>query len=230
MPTAPTVTLVVMAGIPMAAAGIPMAAASMLLGSFAGLAQSNIKRLMAYSSIANVGYALVGMAVANEAGVQALLVYLSIYLVNTLGVFGVILCLRREGVMAEKIADLAGLSKSHPLLAVAMGIFMFSLAGVPPLAGFFGKYFVFLAAVQAGMLPLAIIGVLTSCVAAYYYLRIIKVMYFDDATEAAVDPVPEFSLRIVTGGAALLMLLFVFMPTPVIDSALAAAHSLMPQG
>ncbi len=204
-----------------------VAVASMLLGSFAGLMQSNLKRLMAYSSITNVGYALVGLVVMNEAGVQALLIYLAIYFINTLGVFGVVLCLRRKGEMVEKISDLSGLSKSHPLLAFAMVVFMFSLAGVPPLAGFFGKYFVFLAAVKAGMTPIAIIAVLTSCVAAYYYLRIIKVMYFDEATEVAIDPVPEWSLRVATAVTALGMLLFILCPSPIVDSALIAARSLL---
>lgn len=203
------------------------AVASMLLGSLAGLAQSNIKRLMAYSSIANVGYALVGLAVMNAAGVQALLLYLVIYAVTILGVFGVILCLRRNGEMVEKISDLAGLAKSHPLLAVAMTAFMFSLAGVPPLAGFFGKYFVFLAAVHAGLLPLAIVGVLTSVVAAYYYLRIVKVMYFDEATEGPLDPVPEFILRGVIAVTATAALLFILAPEPLVNSAMVAARSLL---
>lgn len=203
-----------------------VAVASMLLGSFAGLAQGNIKRLMAYSSIANVGFILVGL-LAGEAGIQAMLIYLVLYFVNILGVFSVVLCLRRQGRMVEKISDLAALSKSHPMLALAMVFFMFSLAGVPPLAGFFGKYFVFLAAVKAGMVPLAVIGVLTSCVAAYYYLRVIKVMYFDESTEGVIDPVPEYSLRVVTALTACAVLLFVINPAPLVDSALVAAHSLL---
>lgn len=201
--------------------------ASMLLGSFAGLAQSNIKRLMAYSAIANVGYALIGLSATNESSLQSLLIYIIIYFVNTLGIFGVILCLRRKGQMTEKISDLAGLSKSHPLLAAGMLIFMFSLAGIPPLAGFFGKYFILLAAIKAGMIPLAIVGVLSSVIAAAYYLRIVKVMYFDEAQEGSIDPVPELSLKFATTFAAILLLGFTIYPNPVIDGALDAARSLL---
>jgi NADH-quinone oxidoreductase subunit N len=203
-----------------------IAVASMILGSFGGLVQSNMKRLLAYSSIANVGYMLVGIAAGGAEGLQAFLIYLAIYFLNTLGAFGVILCLRRQDRAVEQIEDFKGLAKTHPMLALAMVIFMFSLAGVPPLAGFFGKYFVFLAAVKAGLVPLAMIGVLTSVVAAAYYLRIIKLMYFDDSA-AAIDPVPEASLRAGVAIPALLMLLFVLWPAPLIDSALVAAKSLI---
>jgi NADH-quinone oxidoreductase subunit N len=199
--------------------------ASMLIGAFGGLVQSNIKRLMAYSSIANVGYALAGLAVGGAEGVQAMLIYFAIYFLNVLGVFGVIICMRRNDEPAERIDDLAGLAKTHPMMALCMVIFMFSLAGVPPLAGFFGKYFVFLAAVKAGLLPLAIIGVLTSVVACAYYLRIIKLMYFDDPI-AEIDPPPQRSLRAVLTLTALVMLLFVLYPAPLIDSALTAAKSI----
>lgn len=200
-----------------------IAVASMLLGSFAGLVQSSIKRLMAYSAIANMGFLLVGMAVGSKDGMQAMLVYLSIYFINTLGVFGVILCLRRNGKMVEKISDLSGLGKTNPLLALTMVFFMFSLAGVPPLAGFFGKYFVFLAAVKANMVPLAVIGMLTSVVSAYYYLRVIKVMYFDEAQQP-IDPLPDYGVKIVIGVAAIYVLAFTFCPSPVIDGAATAMH------
>lgn len=206
--------------------------ATMLLGSFAGLKQTNIKRLMAYSSIANIGFILVGV-LAGQSGVQAVLIYLAIYFVNSLGVFSVILCLRRQGQSVEKISDLSGLSRSHPFLALAMALFMFSMAGVPPLAGFLGKYFVFLAAVNAGFVPLAIIGMLTSCVAAFYYLRVIKVMYFDSVSEGQIDPVNEFSLKFVGVVATLAVGLFIwpFNPllTPLIESARQAATSLIIQ-
>ena len=206
-----------------------IAVASMLLGSFAGLVQSNIKRLLAYSSIANVGFALVGLAVGGDAGIQALLIYLAIYFLNVLGAFGVVMAVRRGGQALEKIDDLKGLARTKPLFALAMVIFMFSLAGVPPLAGFFGKYFVFLAAVKAHMVPLAVIGVLTSVVSAYYYLRIIKLMYFDEPP-AALDPVPEWGLRFSVTFAALAMAFFVLCPSPLIDSALVAAKSLVVGG
>ena len=200
------------------------AVASMLIGSFAGLVQKNLKRLMAYSSIANVGYALTGLAVLNKGGLQALLIYLSVYFLNTLGTFGVILCLRRQGKPVEQLSDLAGLSKSNPLLALAMTLFMFSLAGVPPLAGFFGKYFIFLSAVGANMIPLAIIGVLTSVVAAFYYLRIIKLMYFDDNV-APIDAVSDVGVKLTVTIAALYMIVFTIFPSSVIDSARAAVSS-----
>jgi NADH-quinone oxidoreductase subunit N len=200
------------------------AIASMLIGSFAGLAQKNLKRLMAYSSIANVGYALTGLAVVSKGGLQALLIYLSVYFLTTVGAFGVILCLRRQGKPVEELGDLAGLSKTNPMLALAMTFFMFSLAGVPPLAGFFGKYFIFLAAVGAHMVPLAIIGVLTSVVAAFYYLRIIKVMYFDEVV-SPIDPLPDFGVKLTVGVAAVAMIVFTIIPSPVIDGARNAVNS-----
>ena len=200
------------------------AVASMLIGCFAGLAQKNLKRLMAYSSIANVGFALTGLAVLSKSGLQAMLIYLAIYFLNTLGAFGVILCLRRQGKPVEQLSDIAGLSKTNPMLALAMTAFMFSLAGVPPLAGFFGKYFIFLAAVQAHMVPLAIIGVLTSVVSAFYYLRIIKLMYFDEAS-SPIDPLPDFGVKVTVGVAAIYMIAFTIWPTPVVDGALNAVNS-----
>ena len=202
------------------------AVASMVVGSFAGLAQKNLKRLMAYSSIANVGYALAGFAAFSKTGLAAVLIYLAVYFLNTLGTFGVILCLRRQGKPVEELSDLAGLSKTNPLLALAMTLFMFSLAGVPPLAGFFGKYFVFLAVVQVNMVPLAIIGVLTSVVAAFYYLRIIKLMYFDEA-KAPIDPLPDMGVRLTVAVAAIYMILFTIFPSPVVDSARAAVDSFL---
>jgi NADH-quinone oxidoreductase subunit N len=205
------------------------AVASMLLGGFAGLMQSNIKRLLAYSSIANAGYALVGLAVGGESGIQALLIYLAIYFINTLGAFGVVMGLRRDGKAAEQMADLSGLAKQNPLLAFSMVVFMFSLAGVPPLAGFFGKYFIFLSAVRAGMIPLAVIGVLSSVVAAFYYLRIVKLMYFDNATAPLDVMTRDIGLRIGIAITAAVMLLFILCPSPLIDAALLAARSLVVQ-
>lgn len=158
--------------------------ASMLVGSFIAIVQTNIKRLMAYSSIGHVGYALVGLAAGTQDGIEGLLVYLAIYLTMTLGAFGAILCMRRASGMVEEISDLSGLSQTNLPMAVAIAIFMFSLAGIPLLAGFWGKWYVFLAAVEAGLVPLAIIGVLTSVVGAFYYIRIIKVIFFDDPAPA----------------------------------------------
>ena len=155
--------------------------ASMLLGSFAAIGQTNIKRLMAYSSIGHMGYALVGLAAGSVAGVQGVVLYMLIYMVMTLGTFACIMAMRRkEGLHVEQISDLAGLSQTNPFMATVLTILMFSLAGIPPLAGFFAKYFVFVAAIEAGLYALSIIGVLASVVGAYYYLRVIKLMWFDE--------------------------------------------------
>jgi NADH-quinone oxidoreductase subunit N len=157
-----------------------IAIASMVLGAVAAVAQTNIKRLLAYSSIANIGFALVGLAPGTPAGIAALLFYITVYVAMTLGSFLVVLQLRRsDGSAVETMADFAGLSKTRPGLALAMAVFMFSLAGIPPLLGFWPKFAVFQAAVAAGLLPLAIIGFIASVVAAFYYLRLIKIMYFD---------------------------------------------------
>ncbi|MBL4789231.1 MAG: NADH-quinone oxidoreductase subunit NuoN [Kordiimonadaceae bacterium] len=158
--------------------------ASMLVGAFIALVQTNIKRLMAYSSIGHVGFALVGLATGTQAGIEALLIYIAIYITMTMGTFAAILTMRRGEGYVENIDDLAGLSQNNLPMAVAIAIFMFSLAGIPMLAGFWGKWYVFLEAVNVGLWPLALIGLITSVVSAYYYLRIIKIMFFDDAAEA----------------------------------------------
>lgn len=158
--------------------------ASMLVGALIAIVQTNIKRLMAYSSIGHIGYALVGLAAGTQAGVEALLIYIAIYVTMTLGTFAAILTMRRSEGMVEDISDLSGLSQTNLPLAIAVAIFMFSLAGIPLLAGFWGKWYVFLAAVEAGLIPLAIVGVLTSVVGAFYYLRVIKVMFFDEPAPA----------------------------------------------
>src|ERR1700723_3552493 len=158
----------------------------MALGSFAAIGQKNIKRLMAYSSIAHMGFALVGLAAGTAEGVQGVLVYIAIYVTMTLGAFAVILSMRRSTGMVESIDQLAGLSRTHPAMAFFLAMILFSMAGVPPLAGFFAKFYVFLAAIKAGLYVLAVIGVLASVVGAYYYLAIIKAMYFDEPAEGFV--------------------------------------------
>jgi NADH-quinone oxidoreductase subunit N len=198
--------------------------ASMALGAFAAIGQTNIKRLMAYSSIGHMGFALVGLAAGTAQGVQGVLVYMAIYVAMTLGTFACILSMRREGGAVEDISDLAGLARRQPTMAFFLGLLLFSLAGIPPLAGFFAKYFVFLAAIKAGLYTLAVIGVLASVVGAYYYLSIVKIMYFD-------DPAPAFQampglLRLVLGVSGLAVLLFFVYPAPVLDAATAAAKSL----
>ena len=161
----------------------------MVLGAVAAIAQTNIKRLMAYSSIGHVGYALIGLAAATPAGIRGVLVYMAIYLFMNLGTLAVILCMRQKGQMLEGIDDLAGLGRTQPGLALALGIFMFALAGIPPTAGFFGKLYVFLAAIDAHLVGLAVIGVVASVVGAFYYLRIVKVMYFDEPLGAFDRPI-----------------------------------------
>ncbi len=201
-----------------------LAIASMALGSFAAIGQRNIKRLMAYSSIGHMGYALIGLAAGSEEGVQGLIVYLAIYLAMTLGTFACILAMRREGRMVEDIEELSGLSRTQPLLAFMLAMLLFSLAGIPPLAGFFAKFYVFLAAIQAGLYALAVIGVLLSVVGAYYYLRIVKLMYFD-APAARFEPMPA-SLAGVLGVSGIFTLLYFVYPAPLVAVAGAAAKSL----
>ncbi len=205
---------------------VAISIASMVLGSFAAIGQTNIKRLMAYSGIANIGYALVGLAAGTESGVNAVLVYMTLYVVMVIGTFGCILLMRRQGRYVESIGDLAGLSSRRPLLALAFGVFMFSLAGIPPLAGFFGKLYVFKAAVDAGLTWLAVVGVVASVVGAYYYLRIVKVMYFDEPAEA-LDPAPYAAPAAVAGFAAAAMVVFVIIPGPLLTTAQAAAEALV---
>jgi NADH-quinone oxidoreductase subunit N len=198
--------------------------ASMGLGAFAAIGQRNFKRLMAYSSIGHMGYALIGLAAGTAEGVQGVLVYISIYLAMTLGTFACIISMRRTTGPVEEIADLAGLARTKPAMAFFLAMLLFSLAGVPPLAGFFAKFYVFLAAIKAGLYALAVIGVLTSVVGAYYYLLIVKIIYFD-------EPAPAFEpmrgeLRAVLGVTGLIVLLFFFYPAPLVDAAAAAAKSL----
>ena len=200
---------------------------SMALGAFAAIGQANIKRLMAYSSIGHVGYALIGLAAANQEGVRGVLIYLVTYIAMSVGTFGVILCMRRATGYSEEIADLAGLARTRPGLAAAMAIFMFSLAGVPPLAGFFGKFYVFMAAVNAGLYVLAVIGVVTSVVGAYYYLRIIKLMYFDQPAEPFAANTDR-GVGVVTAAAGLFTLLFFVYPAPIVAGAQVAARALLP--
>jgi NADH-quinone oxidoreductase subunit N len=198
--------------------------ASMALGSFAAIGQKNIKRLMAYSSIGHMGFALVGLAAGTAEGAQGVLVYISIYVAMTLGAFAVILAIKRNGQNFELISDFAGLSRTNPLLAFFFAMLLFSLAGIPPLAGFFAKFYVFVAAIKAGLFTLSVIGVLSSVVGAYYYLLIVKVMYFDEPL-AKLDPV-RLELRGVVAIAGLFNIFFFAYPGPLVSMASAAAKSL----
>ena len=201
--------------------------ASMALGAFAAIGQRNIKRLIAYSSIGHVGYAMVGLSAGTPDGVRGVLIYMAIYMVMTLGTFACILAMRRRGQMVERIEDLAGLSKTNPMIALALAIFMFSMAGIPPMAGFFGKLYVFLAAIEEGLYALAVIGVLTSAVGAFYYIRIVKLMYFDKPAEGFDKPMGA-EISTVLGITGFVTLFFFVYPTPVIKGAQAAAALLFP--
>ena len=197
---------------------------SMGLGALAAIGQSNIKRLMAYSSIGHMGYALVGLAVGTPEGVRGVLIYMATYVFMSAGVFACIIAMRRQGRMLEQIGDLSGLARTDPALALALAVFMFSMAGIPPFSGFFAKLYVFYPAVQSGFWTLSVVGVLTSVVGAFYYLRIIKVMYFD-------APVGAFDLRppavsFVAGVGALVTTLFFVIPSPLVGAAQQAARAL----
>jgi NADH-quinone oxidoreductase subunit N len=198
--------------------------ASMALGSFAAIGQRNIKRLMAYSSIGHMGFALVGLAAGTPEGVQGVLIYVAIYVSMTLGTFAVILSMRRSTGMVESIDQFAGLSRTNPTAAFFLAMLLFSMAGIPPLAGFFAKFYVFVAAIKAGLYILAVIGVVTSVVGAYYYLSIIKTMYFDDAVEGYYAMPTE--LKVVLAVCGLFNVLFFLYPGPLVGAASAAAHSL----
>jgi NADH-quinone oxidoreductase subunit N len=201
-----------------------VAIASMLLGSFAAIGQRNIKRLMAYSSIGHMGFALVGLAAGTPEGVQGVIVYMAIYLAMTLGTFACILSMRRDGEMVEQISDLSGLARTNPTMAFLLAMLMFSLAGIPPLAGFFAKYYVFVAAINASLYTLAVIGVLASVVGCYYYLMIVKVMYFDEPA-GAFEPMPG-ALKAVLGISGVIVILYVVLPGPLVAAAATAAKSL----
>jgi NADH-quinone oxidoreductase subunit N len=203
-----------------------IAVASMAVGAFSAIAQTNIKRLMAYSSIGHMGYALIGLAAGTASGASSVLIYMAIYIVMTIGTFAVILMMRRRGGMTENVSDLAGLSRTNMPMALILTVLLFSLAGVPPTAGFFGKWYVFLAAVDAGLIWLAVAGVIASAVSAFYYLRIVWFIWFD-------EPAPAFerdkgpALTIAAWGSALLMfpVLTIFM-RPLVEAAGRAAASL----
>ena len=198
--------------------------ASMALGAFAAIGQTNIKRLMAYSSIGHMGFALVGLAAGSAEGAQGVLIYATIYVSMTLGTFAIILAMKRNGQAVESLSDFAGLSQTNPTLAFFMAMLLFSLAGVPPLAGFFAKYYVFVAAIKSGLFTLAVIGVLASVIGAYYYLYIIKLMYFDQPAGAVEPARPE--LRLVLAVAGLFNILYVVYPAPLVTAATVAAKSL----
>ena len=191
--------------------------ASMILGAVAAIGQSNIKRLMAYSSIGHMGYALAGIAAGTNAGIQSTIIYLTIYLVMNLGAFGCIFMMKRENIFYENINDLSGLSKNHPMLALSFLIILFSLAGIPPLAGFFAKFYVFMAVIEVKMYALAIIGLVTTVVSAFYYLRIIKVIYFDKPKKPFEESY-DWGLKISLILSSILILTYFIYPSILVDT------------
>ena len=190
--------------------------ASMILGAVAALGQNNIKRLMAYSSIGHMGYALAGLAAGTNAGIQSTIIYLTIYLFMNLGAFGCIFMMKRENIYYENIDDLSGLSKNHPILAFSFLIILFSLAGIPPLAGFFAKFYIFMAVIETKMYALAIIGLVTTVVSTFYYLRIIKVIYFDKPKKP-FDKIYDWGLKVPLILSSVLVLIYFIYPSILLD-------------
>ncbi|MBN9071414.1 MAG: NADH-quinone oxidoreductase subunit NuoN [Rhizobiales bacterium] len=199
--------------------------ASMALGSFAAIGQKNFKRLMAYSSIGHMGFCLVGLAANSQEGVRGVVIYMLIYVAMTLGTFAFILAMRRNDTQVESIDDLAGAATTNPVMATILTILLFSLAGIPPLAGFWAKWYVFLAAIHAGLYPLAVIGVLTSVVAAFYYLRIIKIMWFDEPAGAFQPMAGELRAILGLSGAFVLFYVVPWIGGSVAGYATAAAKT-----
>lgn len=202
-----------------------LSALSMIIGGLAGILQSNIKRLLAYSSIGHMGYALMGLAVGTVAGVQSTLVYIAIYVVMSFGAFACVVAMRRKGKAVEEISDLAGLAKEHPAFAFAFAVLLWSMAGIPPLFGFFAKLYVFATAFNGGLDTLSIIGIITAVFSAFYYLRVIKVMYFDKG-EPAFDKT-SFGAGFVMTVSAVVAIVFVIVPGPLMTIAGEAAKALM---
>ena len=201
-----------------------MSIASMILGAFAAIGQSNIKRLMAYSSISHMGYALVGLAAGSVIGVQGVMLYMTVYVAMIIGSFAFILGMRTRDGNVESIYDLAGLARTNPFMAIVMTIMLFSLASVPPMAGFFAKWAAFSAAVHAGLIPLVVIGMIASVISAFYYLRVIKIMWFDEA-KAGFMPLPN-ELKFILAISGIFVLFYVFFGISLTQIAEKAAASL----
>jgi len=199
--------------------------ASMILGSIAAIRQTNLKRLLAYSSIGHVGYLLIGLAAGTVDGIEAMLIYLVIYVVMSIGMFGCLIFMRRDSIPVEKIQDLAGIARTNPLFALAISVFMLSMAGIPPLAGFFGKFYIFLAAIGQHLYPLAIIGVITSVIGAYYYLNLMRIMYFDTPV-ASLDKSVGFGMKLILGLSVIFNILYFIYPGPLLAVTKFAAAAL----
>ena len=190
--------------------------ASMLFGAIAAIGQKNLKRLIAYSSISHIGYALAGLATGSNEGIQSSVIYMTIYIIMNLGFFSCLLMMKRNNIYYEQIDDLSGLSKNHPLLSISLLIILFSLAGIPPLAGFFAKFYIFKSVIEQSMYFLAIVGLLSTVVAAFYYLRIIKIMYFDEENDS-YDKDHNIWLKLSLTVSTILILMYFIFPGELID-------------
>ena len=190
--------------------------ASMLFGAIAAIGQTNLKRLIAYSSISHIGYALAGLAIGTNDGIQSSVIYITIYIIMNLGFFSCLLMMKRNNEYYEDIDDLSGLSKNHPLMSLSLLVILFSLAGIPPLAGFFAKFYIFKAVIEQSMYFLAIVGLLSTVVAAFYYLRIIKIMYFDKEKEK-YDMDHNLWLKFSLTASTILILIYFIFPSQLIE-------------
>jgi len=189
-----------------------MALSSMILGAVAAIGQTNIKRLIAYSSIGHIGYALAGISTGTVTGYNSSIAYISIYVIMNLGVFGCIFLMKKDDKYCEDIKDLSGISKQNPLLAISFLIIMFSLAGIPPLAGFFAKFYVFMSVIESGMYTLAIVGLLSTVISAFYYLRIVKIIYFDEIKNS-LDKVKDLGITSTIFLSCSILVLFFLYPS-----------------
>ena len=188
----------------------------MLFGAVAAIGQTNLKRLVAYSSIGHIGYALAGLATGTNDGIQSSVIYITIYILMNLGLFSCLLMMKRNDEYYENIEDLSGLSKNHPMLSLSLLIILFSLAGIPPLAGFFAKFYIFKTVIEQSMYFLAVVGLLSTVVAAFYYLRLIKVMYFDEEKEK-YDTDHSIWLKFSLAVSTILILIYFIFPSQLIE-------------
>ena len=186
--------------------------ASMFLGAIAAISQNNIKRLLAYSSIGHIGYILIGLAASNEAGIKGVSIYMSIYVIMNIAVFTILLSLKNKNNFVEKISDFSGLSRKKPLISLSLAIIMLSMAGIPPFAGFFGKFYIFIAALESDLIILAILGVVSSVISAFYYLKIIKIMYFEENETNQFSSIISSKSLIVLILSMIVISFFVFYP------------------
>ena len=193
-----------------------LSVASMIFGVIAAIGQNNLKRLIAYSSIGHMGYALAGLSTGSNDGIQSSIIYITIYLVMNLAFFCCLLMLKRNDEYFETVDDLSGLSKNHPILSLSLLVILFSLAGIPPLAGFFAKFYVFKAVIEQSMYFLAIVGLLSTVIAAFYYLKIIKVIYFDEEKES-YDNDHNIWLKMSLTFSTLLILLYFIFPSQLVE-------------